>query len=63
MGVRRRYGFGLKGNSVLGIVGAGIAGFLAPQLGLYTVSTGGNIVAATLVAVIQLLLIGLMRRT
>ena len=61
--VVKGYGFGLIGNILVGIVGAGIAGFLAPQLGLYTVSTGGNIVAATLGAVILLLLIGLMRRT
>lgn len=42
------YGFGLIGNIVIGILGAGIAGILAPRLGLYTASTGGNIVAATL---------------
>ena len=57
------YGFGLIGNIVVGILGAGIAGFLAPRLGLYTVSTGGNIVAATLGALILLVLIGLVRRT
>jgi uncharacterized membrane protein YeaQ/YmgE (transglycosylase-associated protein family) len=57
------YGFGLIGNIVIGILGAGIAGILAPRLGLYTASTGGNIVAATLGALILLLLIGLVRRT
>ena len=57
------YGFGLLGNIVVGIVGAGIAGLLAPMLGLYTVSTVGNILAATLGAVILLVLIGLVRRT
>jgi uncharacterized membrane protein YeaQ/YmgE (transglycosylase-associated protein family) len=57
------YGFGLIGNIVAGILGAGIAGFLAPNLGLYTASTGGNIVAATLGAVILLFLVGLLRRT
>jgi uncharacterized membrane protein YeaQ/YmgE (transglycosylase-associated protein family) len=57
------YGFGLVGNIIVGIVGAGIAGFLAPRLGLYTVSTGGNIVAATLGAIILLFLVGLVRRT
>jgi uncharacterized membrane protein YeaQ/YmgE (transglycosylase-associated protein family) len=61
--VVKGYGFGLIGNIVVGIVGAGIAGFLAPHLGVYTVSTGGNIVAATLGAVILLVLIGLVRRT
>ena len=39
------YGFGLIGNIVIGILGAGIAGLLAPALGLYTQSFGGNIVA------------------
>jgi uncharacterized membrane protein YeaQ/YmgE (transglycosylase-associated protein family) len=57
------YGFGLIGNIVIGILGAGIAGLLAPRLGLYTASAGGNIVAATLGALILLLLIGLVRRT
>jgi uncharacterized membrane protein YeaQ/YmgE (transglycosylase-associated protein family) len=57
------YGFGLIGNIVIGILGAGIAGILAPTLGLYTQSTGGNIVAATVGALILLFLIGLVRRT
>ena len=57
------YGFGLIGNIVVGIVGAGIAGILAPRLGLYTASTGGNIIAATLGALILLFVIGLVRRT
>ena len=57
------YGFGLIGNIVVGIVGAVIAGFLAPRLGLHTASTAGNIIAATLGAMILLLLVGLIRRT
>src|SRR6476659_8269670 len=36
------YGFGLIGNIVVGIVGAAIAGFLAPRLGLHTASTTGT---------------------
>jgi uncharacterized membrane protein YeaQ/YmgE (transglycosylase-associated protein family) len=40
------YGSGLIGNIIIGILGAGIAGVLAPQLGLYTRSMGGNIVEA-----------------
>jgi uncharacterized membrane protein YeaQ/YmgE (transglycosylase-associated protein family) len=36
------YGFGLIGNIVIGILGAGIAGILAQSLGLYTASTAGN---------------------
>jgi uncharacterized membrane protein YeaQ/YmgE (transglycosylase-associated protein family) len=56
------YGFGLIGNIVVGILGAGIAGLLAPRIGLYTESMGGNIVAALLGALILLLLVGLVRR-
>ena len=29
------YGFGIVGNIIIGILGAGIAGILAPKLGLY----------------------------
>lgn len=57
------YGFGLFGNIIVGILGAGVAGLLAPRLGLYTASTGGNIVAATLGALVLLLLVGLIRHT
>ncbi len=56
------YGFGLIGNIVVGILGAGIAGLLAPRIGLYTELMGGNIVAALLGALILLLLVGLVRR-
>ena len=56
------YGFGLFGNIVIGILGAGIAGLLAPALGISTQSFGGNIVAALLGALVLLLLVGLVRR-
>jgi uncharacterized membrane protein YeaQ/YmgE (transglycosylase-associated protein family) len=56
------YGFGVIGNIIVGILGAGIAGLLAPRLGLYTESTGGNIVAALLGALILLFMVGLVRR-
>ena len=56
-------GFGLIGNIVIGILGAGIAGILAPRLGLFTTSTGGNIVAATVGALILLFLVSLVRRS
>jgi uncharacterized membrane protein YeaQ/YmgE (transglycosylase-associated protein family) len=56
------YGFGLFGNIVVGILGAGIAGLLAPRLGIYTESFAGNIVAALLGALVLLLLVGLDRR-
>jgi uncharacterized membrane protein YeaQ/YmgE (transglycosylase-associated protein family) len=57
------YGFGLIGNIVVGILGAGIAGILARSLGLYTGSFAGNIVAAMLGALLLLFLVGLVRRT
>ena len=56
------YGFGLIGNIIVGIVGAAIAGFLVPRLGLSTASTVGNVIAATIGAIILLLLVGLFRR-
>ena len=60
--VVKGYGFGLIGNIVIGILGAGIAGILAQSMGFYTASTGGNIVAATIGALILLVLVGLVRR-
>jgi uncharacterized membrane protein YeaQ/YmgE (transglycosylase-associated protein family) len=57
------YGFGLFGNIVVGILGAGVAGVLAPRLGLYTASFGGNIIASLLGALVLLFLVGLVRRT
>lgn len=57
------YGFGLLGNIVVGIVGAFIAGFLFPRLGI-SLGAGwvGAIFAATIGAVILLVLISLVRR-
>jgi uncharacterized membrane protein YeaQ/YmgE (transglycosylase-associated protein family) len=40
-----------------------VAGILAQSLGLYTASTAGNIIAATVGALILLFVIGLVRRT
>jgi uncharacterized membrane protein YeaQ/YmgE (transglycosylase-associated protein family) len=57
------YGFGLIGNIVVGILGAGVASLLAPTLGVHTESMGGNIVASLLGALVLLLLVGLVRRT
>ena len=57
------YGFGLIGNVLIGILGAGVAGLVAPRLGIQTESFGGNIVASLLGALVLLLLVGLMRRT
>ena len=56
------YGFCIVGNIIVGILGAAIAGFLVPRLGLHTASTVGNIVAATIGAIILLLIVGLFRR-
>jgi uncharacterized membrane protein YeaQ/YmgE (transglycosylase-associated protein family) len=57
------YGHGLIGNIVIGILGAGVAGLLAPRLGLHTESFGGNVVASLLGALVLLILVGLIRRT
>jgi uncharacterized membrane protein YeaQ/YmgE (transglycosylase-associated protein family) len=58
-------GFGLIGNIVVGIVGALVAGWLLPQLGV-AFSIGGplvtSIVYATIGAVIVLLIVSLIRR-
>jgi uncharacterized membrane protein YeaQ/YmgE (transglycosylase-associated protein family) len=57
------FGFGLLGNIVVGIVGAFIAGALFPRLGV-PLGSGilGAILAATLGAVILLLLIRVIKR-
>jgi len=59
------YGLGLIGNIVVGIVGAVLAGWLLPQLGI-GFDLGNPIVTAiayaTIGAVILLVLIGLVRR-
>src|SRR5947209_12672704 len=57
------YGFGLIGNVVVGILGAGVAGLLAPRLGPNTQSFGGNVIASLLGALVLLFLFGLVRRT
>ncbi len=57
------YGYGVFGNIVIGILGAGVAGVLAPSLGLHTESIWGNIVAALLGALVLLFLVGLVRRS
>lgn len=56
------YGFGLVGNIVIGILGALIGGFILPRLGIFPESTSANFVAATLGAVILLVLIGVVQR-
>ena len=57
------YGFGLVGNIVVGIVGALVAGWLLPRLGLFTGSgVLGEIISATIGAVVLLILIGFVRK-
>jgi uncharacterized membrane protein YeaQ/YmgE (transglycosylase-associated protein family) len=59
----RGYGFGTIGNIAVGITGAFVAGWLLPQLGLFTGSAiGGQIVSATVGAVMLLILIQFVRR-
>jgi len=48
---------------VIGILGAGVAGLVAPSLGLHTETMGGNIVASLLGALVLLFLVGLVRRS
>jgi uncharacterized membrane protein YeaQ/YmgE (transglycosylase-associated protein family) len=63
MGIVKGYGFGLIGNIVVGIVGAFIAGWLLPRLGI---AIGGGFIAAiinaVIGAVILLVIIGLIKR-
>ena len=56
-------GFGLVGNIVLGIVGAVVAGWLLPRLGLY-IGGGllGDIINATIGALLIIFLLRLVAR-
>lgn len=57
------YGFGILGNIVVGIVGAVVAGWLFPRLGFFTGGDiVGQIISATLGAIVLLVLLGLVRR-
>ncbi len=56
------YGFGLFGNVAIGILGAAIAGTLAPVFGINPHGWPAGIIAATIGALILLGLIGLIRR-
>jgi uncharacterized membrane protein YeaQ/YmgE (transglycosylase-associated protein family) len=63
--VVRGFGFGLLGNIVVGIIGAFLAGWLLPMLGV-SFSLGSPIVTeiiyAMIGAIVLLVLIGLIRR-
>ncbi len=57
------YGFGTIGNIAVGIGGAIIAGWLLPQLGLFPGSAiVGQIISATVGAVLLLILIQFVRK-
>jgi uncharacterized membrane protein YeaQ/YmgE (transglycosylase-associated protein family) len=56
------YGFGLIGNIVVGVIGAFIGSYLFPMLGLGLEGLIGQIVAATVGAIVLLIIIGLARR-
>ncbi len=56
------YGFGLFGNVAIGILGAAIAGTLAPVFGINLHGWFAGIIAATIGALILLGFIGLIRR-
>ncbi|MBE8717158.1 GlsB/YeaQ/YmgE family stress response membrane protein [Cellvibrio polysaccharolyticus] len=55
-------GFGLAGNIVVGIVGAFIGGFLFSAMGVATVSLVGQIISATIGAVVLLIIIRAIKR-
>lgn len=57
------YGFGVVGNIIVGVVGAVLAGWLLPRLGLFPGGDAiGQIVSATIGAVVLLVLISVVRR-
>jgi uncharacterized membrane protein YeaQ/YmgE (transglycosylase-associated protein family) len=61
----RGFGFGLLGNIVVGIIGAFLAGWLLPVLGVHFVIIGPivtSIVHAMIGAIVLLVIIGLFRR-
>jgi uncharacterized membrane protein YeaQ/YmgE (transglycosylase-associated protein family) len=59
----RGAGFGLIGNIVVGMIGALVAGFVLPRLGvILAAGTVGQIIDATIGAVIVLVILSLIRR-
>jgi uncharacterized membrane protein YeaQ/YmgE (transglycosylase-associated protein family) len=56
------YGFGLVGNIVIGIIGAAIASLITPLIGLNIETKLGHVIAATLGAIVLLVLVGALRR-
>lgn len=63
--VVRGFGFGLLGNIVVGIVGAFLAGWLLPKLGIHFAVIGPvvtSILHAMIGSIVLLVVIGLFRR-
>jgi uncharacterized membrane protein YeaQ/YmgE (transglycosylase-associated protein family) len=58
----RGSGFGIIGDVVIGVVGAGIGGFIFRFLGLSPSGTIGNIVVATVGAAALLYVVKLLKR-
>ena len=61
----RGFGFGLLGNIVIGIIGAFLAGWLLPALGVGFVVAGPivtSIIYAMIGAIVLLVIIGLIKR-
>jgi uncharacterized membrane protein YeaQ/YmgE (transglycosylase-associated protein family) len=59
----RGAGFGLLGNIVVGIIGALVAGFILPRLGVFLAAgTLGQIIDATIGAVIVLVILSFIKR-
>ena len=63
--VVKGYGFGLIGNIIVGVIGAFVATWLLPRLGVHMAVGGAlvnQIVSAFIGAVILLFILGLVRR-
>jgi uncharacterized membrane protein YeaQ/YmgE (transglycosylase-associated protein family) len=55
-------GFGLLGNIIVGIIGAGVGGLVFGLLGISAGGLVGSIVTATVGAVLLLFLVGLIKK-
>ena len=55
-------GFGILGNILIGIVGAGVGGLLFGMLGIKAYSLLGTILMATIGAIVLLYVVGLITR-
>lgn len=60
--VMRGRGLGLAGNLIIGVIGAYLGGFLFNLLGLTAHNIIGELIAATIGAIVLLWIIGLLKR-